>query len=56
MDSPSNKNPFSATAPPPGLPTIEPAISEEFLLPIRTDRLYQIAALAAGLIFLVTAL
>ncbi len=56
MDSPSNTMPFSATEPSPGPQRIDPDTPNESLSPIRTDRLYQIAAVTAGLILLATAL
>jgi hypothetical protein len=51
MDSPNEKLPFSA----PGQRVIDPSASEDSPLLVHSDRLYQIAALAAGLILLVTA-
>jgi hypothetical protein len=54
MASPNDKTPLSASE----LPTVSPSMSsvgsEESMLPIRTDRLYQIAAVTAGIIFLAT--
>ena len=55
MDSPNERRPFSAPVVLPGQQIIDSSGIEEPLLPVRTDRLYQIAALAAGLILLVTA-
>lgn len=55
MDSPNEKLPFSAPVAPPGQQAIESIASEDSVVPVPTDRLYQIAALAAGLILLVTA-
>lgn len=53
MDSPNERLPFSVPVP------VEQAIDSSALqgsgLPVRTDLLYQIAALAAGIILLVTA-
>ncbi|MEO6911010.1 MAG: hypothetical protein ABI158_08815 [Edaphobacter sp.] len=56
MYSPNDKSPFSATEIPSGAQALDPASLPETLQPTRTDRLYQIAALAAGLILLATAL
>ncbi|HZY73930.1 MAG TPA: hypothetical protein VFE22_12555 [Edaphobacter sp.] len=56
MDSPNDKSPFSATEPSPGARILDPAVLPETAHPVRTDRLYQIAALTAGLILLATAL
>jgi hypothetical protein len=56
MDSQSNTMPLSATEPPPGPQMIETDLPKESLSPIRTDRLYQIAAVTAGLFLLATAL
>jgi hypothetical protein len=63
MDSPNYKSPFSATELRPGAQALDPAdlpgaleADSESLRPVRTDRLYQIAALTAGLILLATAL
>ncbi|MEO8737174.1 MAG: hypothetical protein ABI380_11615 [Edaphobacter sp.] len=53
MDSPNRKSPFSASEPPPG-PSMDSSAPPESLQPIRTDRLYQIAALTAGIILLAT--
>jgi hypothetical protein len=54
MDSPNDKTPPFVSE----LPTVSPSMSsvgaEESMLPIRTDRLYQIAAVTAGIIFLAT--
>ena len=58
MDSPHNTMPLSATTPPPGPDGLEKVDSDEpeaFLARTRTDRLYQIAAVTAGLILLATA-
>lgn len=55
MDSPSNKMPSSVPEPPPGTqPTALPNPLEPSRI-VRTDRLYQIAAVTAGLILLATA-
>lgn len=59
MDSPNDKSPFSATEQASGAQALDPAgllNLPETIHPVRTDRLYQIAALAAGLILLATAL
>jgi len=59
MDSPKDKSPFSATKQSSGAQTLDPpGLSNlpEIAHPVRTDRLYQIAALTAGLILLATAL
>jgi hypothetical protein len=56
MDSPENKLPISAIEISSGTQMNEPDVPSESLSPIRTDRLYQIAALTAGLFFLATAL
>jgi|GEM_PF-3253934 len=59
MDSPKDKSPFSATEQCSGAQTLDPpGLSNlpEIAHPVRTDRLYQIAALTAGLILLATAL
>lgn len=59
MDSPNDKSPFSAAEPLSAAQTLDPAgllNLPETAHPVRTDRLYQIAALAAGLILLATAL
>lgn len=56
MDSPNAKSPFSVLQFPPGQQAIDATIMQESALPVRTDRLYQIAALAAGIILLATAL
>jgi hypothetical protein len=54
MDSPNENLPFSVPATLPGQAIDSPA-PEESGLPVRTDLLYQIAALTAGIILLVTA-
>ena len=56
MDSPNDKSPFSATEQSSGAQTLDSAGLSEIAHPVRTDRLYQIAALTAGLILLATAL
>lgn len=56
MNSPNERLPFSVPVVLPGQRvTDSPPVSEESVLPVRTDRLYQIAALAAGIVLLVTA-
>jgi len=55
MNSPNERLPFSVPATLPGQQATDSSVSDESLPPVRTDRLYQIAALAAGLILLVTA-
>lgn len=56
MDSPNEKKlSFSPPATLPEVQAIESPASGDSVLPVPTDRLYQIAALAAGLILLVTA-
>lgn len=55
MEYVEDKVPFSATEPPLGPQTIEQDGPQETLPPLRTDRLYQIAAVTAGLILLATA-
>jgi hypothetical protein len=55
MDSPSERLPFSVPATLPGQQAIDSVAVQESGLPVRTDRLYQIAAVAAGLILLITA-
>ena len=54
MDSPKHKSPFSASEPPPGPSLMDSSAPPESLQPIGTDRLYQIAALTAGIILLAT--
>jgi hypothetical protein len=56
MDSPDSKMPISAIETSSGLQMTEPDVPSESLSPTRTDRLYQIAALTAGLFLLATAL
>lgn len=59
MDSPNDKSLFSATAPLSGAQTADSASLlnlEETAHSVRTDRLYQIAALTVGLILLATVL
>lgn len=53
MDSPNEKLPFSAAVP--EQQAIDSSGLQESGLPVRADLLYQIAALAAGIILLVTA-
>jgi hypothetical protein len=48
--------PFSAPPPSPESQTIDPVGQQESESLVRTDRLYQIAAVTAGLILLATAL
>lgn len=52
MDSPKDKSPLSMSSPPPGTESKDP--SEESAFTVRDDRLYQIAALTAGIILLAT--
>jgi hypothetical protein len=54
MDSPDNKTPLSAPNPRPGLQSVDSSSPQEPSPPVRTDRLYQIAAVTAGIIFLAT--
>ena len=57
MDSPKDKSPFSATEQCSGAQTLDPpGLSNlpEIAHPVRTDRLYQIAALTAGRLASVT--
>lgn len=54
-NSPNDKPPFSALKPPPRQQAMDLSDLQGSALPVRTDRLYQIAALAAGIILLVTA-
>lgn len=57
MDSPNDKSPLSATVDSPGAQTLGSASLldlPETAHPVRTDRLYQIAALTVGLILLAT--
>lgn len=56
MDSPNDKTPLSASELPmsPSMSLTSSVGSEESMLPVRTDRLYQIAAVTAGIIFLAT--
>lgn len=56
MDSPHDKTPFSVSDSPPGREPKNSPDAEETAFPVRTDRLYQIAAVAAGIIFLATVL
>lgn len=56
MDSPDSKMPISAIEASSGLQMTDPDVPSESQSPIRTDRLYQIAAVTAGLFFLATAL
>ena len=59
MDSPNDKSPFSAAVHSPGAQTLDSASLlnlPETAHPVRTDRLYQIAALAVGLVLLATVL
>lgn len=53
MDSPSDKT--SVPELPSGVQLIDSTDTSESLPAVRTDRLYQIAALAAGIILLATA-
>ncbi|MDW5267343.1 MULTISPECIES: hypothetical protein [Acidobacteriaceae] len=55
MDSPNERLPFSVPVIVSGPQAIDSSALEESVLPVPTDRLYQIAALAAGIILLVTA-
>lgn len=55
MNSPNERLPFSAPVVLPEQQVTDPPVLEESVLPVRTDRLYQIAALAAGIVLLVTA-
>ncbi len=55
MDSPKERLPFSAPVTLSGHQAIDSPALQESGLPVRTDLLYQIAALAAGIILLVTA-
>ncbi len=57
MDSPLYNTTFSLPVPPPGQQAMgfsSPENPKESMLPVRSDRLYQIAALAAGIILLAT--
>jgi hypothetical protein len=54
MDSPKDKSPLSVSEPPPGQQAMDSSGPEESTLPALSDRLYQIAALAAGIILLAT--
>ena len=56
MEYPNDTMPFSAQPSPPMPPTIDPADPQESPWPVRTDRLYQIAAVTTGLFLLATAL
>lgn len=55
MGSPNERLPFSAPVTLPRQQALDSMALQESGLPVRTDRLYQIAALAAGIILLVTA-
>jgi hypothetical protein len=55
MNSPSERLPLSGPVALPGQQSIDLPAFEESGTPVRTDRLYIIAALAAGIILLVTA-
>jgi hypothetical protein len=55
MDSPTTKVPSSAPEPPPGTQAAGSSTSREPAPIVRSDRLYQIAAVTAGLILLATA-
>lgn len=54
MDSPLYNTTFSLPVSPPGQQGMDFSGSEESMLQVRSDRLYQIAALAAGIILLAT--
>lgn len=54
MDSPPYNPTFSLSELSPGQQVVDPSSLEESMLPVRSDRLYQIAALAAGIILLAT--
>ena len=56
MEHPNETMPFSAQPSPPLPQTVDPAETQESGWPVRTDRLYQIAAVTAGLFLLATAL
>lgn len=56
MGHPNETMPFSAQSSPPISQTVDPAEAQESAWPVRTDRLYQIAAVTAGLFLLATAL
>ena len=55
MDSPNEILLFSVPVTLPGQQAIDSPAVQESGLPVRTDLLYQIAALTAGIILLVTA-
>ncbi|GGG88213.1 hypothetical protein [Edaphobacter dinghuensis] len=55
MNSPNEILTFSAPVTLPGQQATDPPSLEESVLPVPTERLYQVAALAAGIILLVTA-
>ena len=55
MDSPTNKMPSSAPEPPHGTQPAGTSNPAETAPVVRTDRLYQIAAVTAGLFLLATA-
>jgi hypothetical protein len=54
MDYPPYNPPFSLSELSPGRQVIDFSSPEDSMLPVRSDRLYQIAALAAGIILLAT--
>lgn len=56
MEHPNETMPFSAQSSPPMPQMVDPAEAQESAWPVRTDRLYQIAAVTAGLFLLATAL
>ncbi|HZY61811.1 MAG TPA: hypothetical protein VFE38_04730 [Edaphobacter sp.] len=56
MNCPDDNTTLSAPEPPPGMQLAGENHLENPSQPVRTDRLYQIAALAAGIILLATVL
>jgi hypothetical protein len=54
MGSSIDKQPFSVSEVSPGQEVRDSSRPEESKEPVRTDRLYQVAALAAGIILLAT--
>lgn len=56
MEHSNETMPFSAQSSPPISQTVDLAEAQESAWPVRTDRLYQIAAVTAGLFLLATAL
>lgn len=56
MDSPNDRLPFSMPETRLDQHAIDSSSQQNTVLPVRTDRLYQIAAVAAGIILLATAL